>query len=97
VIGVAANSSDRRSYSTQQFIDLDDYCLALDYAHPWYDEVKGECEVEVFWLEPNIGVNSSMWVGFGDSLENGEGSGVSGLLVYVQRVSCDCYGRLRSS
>jgi hypothetical protein len=93
VVGVASNSADRRSYSTQQFGDVNQYCIDTDPAHPWFDEVKGYCKVEVYWVEPNTGVNSSMWVRFGDPIENGEWGGGSGLLVYVQTVSCDCYGR----
>lgn len=95
VVATATNSSDRRSYSTQIFFDLDQHCLNLDYAHPWYDEVKGLCEVEVYWLEPTTGVSSSLWVGFGDPLEHGEASGWTGLSVYVESVSCSCYGRRR--
>ena len=97
VMAAVTNSLDRRSYSTQILYDLDQYCLDVDYAHPWYDDVKGLCEVEVFWLEPTTGVSSSLWVGFGDPLEHGEASGWTGLTVYAQRVSCDCYGKKRTN
>lgn len=93
LVAAATNSGDRLSYSTQQFIpDLTQACVADDPAHPWYDDIFGGCKVEVVWLEPNTGINSSLWVAFGHSLEHGEFNGMSGLLVLARTVSCDCYG-----
>jgi hypothetical protein len=94
VVGVATNSGDRRSYNTQLFRDeLTEFCIEQDPAHPWFDEVVGLCKVEIVWVEPNTGINSTIWVRFGETTEHGELGGATGLFVFVQKVSCDCYGR----